>query len=153
HRIASARTRRDCICARASRVLAGRSAYGLDVGILAPMRSRAIAACTAVAILSSCGRSMIPPSDISLAILNAKVWTGDPRQPWATGVAISGDKISRVGSSAEISKLILGSPSARVIDAHGAFVTPGFIDSHVHFVAGGFRLSSVQLRDARTQAD
>ncbi len=29
-------------------------------------------------------------------------------------------------------------------------VTPGFIDAHVHFVNGGFRLSSVQLRDAKT---
>jgi predicted amidohydrolase YtcJ len=41
----------------------------------------------------------------------------------------------------------------RVIDARGAFVTPGFIDSHVHFVSGGFRLASVQLRDARTPAE
>lgn len=29
-------------------------------------------------------------------------------------------------------------------------VAPGFIDSHVHFIDGGFRLSSVQLRDAKT---
>jgi predicted amidohydrolase YtcJ len=29
-------------------------------------------------------------------------------------------------------------------------VTPGFIDSHVHFLTGGQQLSSVQLRDART---
>jgi predicted amidohydrolase YtcJ len=29
-------------------------------------------------------------------------------------------------------------------------VTPGFIDSHVHFITGGFRLASVQLRDAKT---
>jgi hypothetical protein len=29
-------------------------------------------------------------------------------------------------------------------------VVPGFIDSHVHFVDGGFRLASVQLRDAKT---
>jgi predicted amidohydrolase YtcJ len=28
---------------------------------------------------------------------------------------------------------------------------PGFIDTHVHFVDGGFRLASVQLRDARTR--
>jgi predicted amidohydrolase YtcJ len=117
------------------------------------MRLRAVAACAAVALLSACARSMIPPSDVSLAILNAKVWTGNPRQPWATAVAITGDKITRVGSSAEISKLIQGSPSARVIDAHGAFVTPGFIDSHVHFVTSGFRLSSVQLRDAKTPAE
>jgi predicted amidohydrolase YtcJ len=29
-------------------------------------------------------------------------------------------------------------------------VAPGFIDTHVHFLTGGFALSSVQLRDART---
>jgi predicted amidohydrolase YtcJ len=29
-------------------------------------------------------------------------------------------------------------------------VTPGFIDSHVHFLTGGFNLASVQLRDAST---
>ena len=40
-----------------------------------------------------------------------------------------------------------------MIDAKGGMVTPGFIDSHVHFVIGGFRLSSVQLRDARTPAE
>src|SRR5437867_3305570 len=32
-------------------------------------------------------------------------------------------------------------------------VVPGFIDSHVHFVAGGFGLASVQLRDAKTPAE
>jgi predicted amidohydrolase YtcJ len=61
-------------------------------------------------------------------------------------VAINGDTIVAVGSSAEIRKL----GAARVVDAKGGMVTPGFIDSHVHFVIGGFRLSSVQLRDART---
>ena len=36
--------------------------------------------------------------------------------------------------------------SARVIDAGGPFIAPGFIDAHVHFIEGGFRLASVQLR-------
>ncbi len=40
-----------------------------------------------------------------------------------------------------------------MIDAKGGIVAPGFIDSHVHFIDGGFRLSSVQLRDARTPAE
>src|SRR4029450_11693416 len=40
-----------------------------------------------------------------------------------------------------------------VIDAAGQMVVRVFIDSHVHFVDGGFRLSSVQLRDAKTPAE
>ena len=97
-------------------------------------------------ILSACARQMVARKDVTLAIVNARVWTGNPRQPWATGVAVSGDRILSVGSSAEIAKLARASTGARVIDADGGMVTPGFIDSHVHFVDGGFRLSSVQLR-------
>lgn len=90
---------------------------------------------------------------VTLAVVNARVWTGNGRQPWATGVAVSGDRIISVGSSAEIAKLARASRDARVVDANGGMVTPGFIDSHVHFLAGGFSLSSVQLRDAKTPAE
>lgn len=114
---------------------------------------RALSASLAIASLYGCARPMTPPSDITLAIINARVWTGNPARPWASGVAVSGEKISTVGSSAEIAKMLQGAPRARVIDAKGAMVTPGFIDSHVHFISGGFRLSSVQLRDARTPAE
>ena len=40
-----------------------------------------------------------------------------------------------------------------VVDARGMFVVPGFIDSHIHFLAGGLGLSSVQLRDAASPAE
>src|SRR5512141_2094158 len=96
---------------------------------------------------------MTPVTDVTLAIIDAKVWTGNRAQPWASGVAISGERIIKVGSSAEIAKMLQGAPRAKVVDAHGGFVTPGFIDSHVHFITGGFHLSSVQLRDARTPAE
>ena len=88
-----------------------------------------------------------PSAPITLAVVNARVWTADPGQPWAEALAVSGERIAAVGSSAEVRGL---AGSSRVIDAVGGLVTPGFIDSHVHFVEGGFRLSSVQLRDART---
>ena len=90
------------------------------------------------------------PGDVpvSLAVVNARVWTGNPQRPWADAIAARGDTIAAVGSSAEVKKA--AGEGARVIDAHGALVVPGFNDSHIHFVDGGFRLSSVQLRDAGT---
>ena len=88
---------------------------------------------------------------ITLAVVNARVWTGDARRPWADALAISGDRIASVGTSAQIRKL--ASPPARVIDAKGAMVVPGFTDSHVHFIDGGFALQSVKLRDARTRQE
>ena len=87
----------------------------------------------------------------TLAVVNARVWTGDARRPWADAVAVTGSRISAVGSSAEVRKL--ASPSTRVIDAHGMMLVPGFIDSHVHFMSGGFGLTSVQLRDAKTKEE
>jgi predicted amidohydrolase YtcJ len=88
---------------------------------------------------------------VSLAVVNAKVWTGDPRRPWADAVAVQGDRLVAVGSSAEVRKTT--TKDTRIIDAAGAMLVPGFIDSHVHFVDGGFRLASVQLRDAQTPAE
>jgi predicted amidohydrolase YtcJ len=93
----------------------------------------------------------VTDTSITLAVVNARAWTGDPQRPWADGIAISGERIAAVGSSAEIRKLT-GS-GARVIDARGMMLVPGFIDSHVHFLDGGFGLASVQLRDAKTPSE
>jgi predicted amidohydrolase YtcJ len=91
------------------------------------------------------------PPPVTLAVVNARVWTGDARRPWADAVAAAGDRIVAVGSSAAVKKLV--SAGARVVDARGGMLVPGFIDSHVHFVDAGFGLASVQLRDAKTPAE
>lgn len=88
------------------------------------------------------------PGAITLALVNARVWTGDPAAPWAEAIAASGERIAAVGTSAEIRRL---AAAAAPVDAGGRLVVPGFIDTHVHFVQGGFRLASVQLRDAKTR--
>jgi predicted amidohydrolase YtcJ len=105
-----------------------------------------------VAILPSCTPTMTSPTKpVTLAIINGRVWTGVPAKPWAEAVALSDDRIAAVGSTAEIRALT--GPSARLIDARGGLVAPGFIDSHVHFLSGGMNLASVQLRDAHTPAE
>ena len=98
-------------------------------------------------------QSLAPaPAPVSaLALVNARVWTGDPRRPWADAVLVRGERIEMVGSSAEVKKRARA--SVRTIDANGMMLTPGFIDAHVHFLDGGFALASVQLRDARTKAE
>mgnify|MGYP001555340152 CR=1 FL=1 len=104
-----------------------------------------------MALVTATGARPATPPPVTLAIVNARIWTGDSTRPWADALAVGGDTIVAVGSSAEVRKL--AGSGARVIDVHGAFVTPGFIDAHVHFLSGGFTLSSVQLRDASTPAE
>jgi predicted amidohydrolase YtcJ len=87
----------------------------------------------------------------TLIVVNARVWTGEPARPWAQAVATRGDRLAAVGSSAEAMKL--KGPSTRVIDAHGAMLVPGLIDSHVHAIDAGFGLRSVQLHEATSQQE
>ncbi len=81
-------------------------------------------------------------------LTGARVWTGEPATPWAEAVALRGDRILAVGSRQTVEDL--ATPETEQIHAPGAMVVPGFIDSHVHFLDGGFALASVQLRDAET---
>ncbi len=85
---------------------------------------------------------------ISLALVNGRIWTANPAQPEAEAVAIEGDRIAFVGSTGDMRAW---AGASEVVDLEGRFVTPGFIDSHVHFISGGARLASVQLRDAATR--
>jgi hypothetical protein len=88
---------------------------------------------------------------VDLALLNGIVWTGNPSLPWAEAVAVRGEKIHLVGPTAQVKSLV--SPETIIIDLEGALVLPGFVDSHTHFLNGGFSLNSVQLRTAKTRED
>jgi predicted amidohydrolase YtcJ len=90
-----------------------------------------------------------PPTRATLIVINARVWTGDPARPWAQAIAVRGDRLVAVGTSAEAAKW--KSDSTRMIDAKGALLVPGLIDAHVHAVDAGFALRSVQLHDAMSR--
>jgi predicted amidohydrolase YtcJ len=69
---------------------------------------------------------------------HAKVFTGDPQNPYAEAVAIRGDKILAVGNLPEVMKSV--SAKAERIDLGGKTLFPGFIDSHSHSIDGGLGL-------------
>ena len=70
------------------------------------------------------------PAPVTLAVVNAHVWTGDPGRPWAEAIAVSSEEIAAVGLGSEVRKM-LGSDT-HVIDAHGQMVVPGLTDAHIH---------------------
>src|SRR5580704_1742648 len=77
-----------------------------------------------------------------LAITNAHIYTVNPKQPSASAMAVRAGKIVLTGD--DVSRLV--GPSTTVIDAHGAAVIPGLIDSHGHVRALGTALETLDLR-------
>lgn len=64
--------------------------------------------------------SSTPPS--GLVVVNARVWTNDPRRPWSDAVLVMGERILAVGSSAELRKR--AGRGARIVDARGLLTLP-----------------------------
>jgi predicted amidohydrolase YtcJ len=75
----------------------------------------------------------------------AKIFTGDPQNPYAEAVAIRGDKILAVGSFPEVLKSV--SATAERVDLAGKSLFPGFIDSHSHSIDGGLNLISADASE------
>jgi predicted amidohydrolase YtcJ len=75
----------------------------------------------------------------------AKIFTGDPQNPYAEAVAIRGDKILAVGSLPEVLKSV--SATAERVDLAGKSLFPGFIDSHSHSIDGGLNLISADASE------
>ena len=76
---------------------------------------------------------------------NAKIFTAEPENPYADAIAIRGDKIVAVGNYPDVAKSV--SANAERVDVHGKTLFPGFIDSHMHAMAGGLNLVSADASD------
>jgi len=78
---------------------------------------------------SAPSRQAVTPA--TLVVTNARIVTVEAARPQAQAIAIGGDRILALGTSAEITRY--AGPSTQVIDAKGQLVTPGFIEGHGHF--------------------
>lgn len=70
--------------------------------------------------------------------------------PDATAMAVSDGRVVWVGQDRTGRTL---HPDAEIVDLDGAFVAPGFVDTHVHVTAHGLALTGLDLTDTATRSD
>ena len=73
------------------------------------------------------------PASYDLVLRNGRIVDGTGSPWYRADVAIAGDTIVRIAPSIQ-------DPAARVIDAKGLVVSPGFIDIHTHARRGIFEV-------------
>lgn len=105
----------------------------------------------------------VATEEIATVLTNARMWcpnmsTQEMQANNTLAITTTG-KIAYVGTSERVGILsngyrgIFTNSNADVIDLDGKFLLPGFTDSHLHFLDGGLRLLSVQLRDVRSREE
>jgi len=98
---------------------------------------------------ASCSSNSIQEAD--LIVTNANIWTGNEEQKSANAMAIIGDSIFAIGTNKEIEKF--KGEETEIVNAAGAFITPGFTDTHLHFSPGGVSLLSLKLGDVKSREE
>jgi predicted amidohydrolase YtcJ len=99
--------------------------------------------------ISACNQKRSAPADTIL--IHGKIYTANSKQPWAQAMAVCAGRIIAVGQDEMIDAY--RGPSTKVIDAKDHMVLPGFVDAHVHMMAGAAQLEQIALNDAKTIGD
>ena len=117
-------------------------------GIAQPGVLVSLAALCLTALSCNSGPTGHSPVSVTLALVNGRIWTGDPGRPWVDGLAVSDGRVVAVGTSGAI-ELLAG--DARVIDVRQRLVLPGFIDTHTHLLDLGDPTRTVNLATVRSR--
>lgn len=95
---------------------------------------------------------MTEQSPIRAIIRNGTVMSCDDQMTEHEAVVLEGGHVLAVGTDTEM-RALAGS-GAETVDADGAIILPGIVDTHPHMMHGGiFRMNTVPLFDARNFDD
>jgi predicted amidohydrolase YtcJ len=119
--------------------------------ILAVVVSLGLAGVSASCARASAEQQQPTPAPADLVLTNGKVVTVDDARPEAQAMAIRGDRIQALGTSAEMKRYV--GPSTQVIDLQGQLAIPGFIEGHGHFSGVGDAQLNLKLSTAQTWDD
>jgi predicted amidohydrolase YtcJ len=93
--------------------------------------------------------SRVEPAD--LIFINGNIYTVNDKQPQAEALAVKADRITFVGSNADVKKY--RGAKTRVVDLHGGTVVPGMTDAHYHFIGVGQREQNLNLEGITSLED
>ncbi len=82
---------------------------------------------------------------------NGRIRTLDSRRPQAEALAVSDGRILHAGDRRECLSLL--GPGAEEVDLGGAWVLPGFTDSHIHFTSYAKGLNRIALEDTTSMQE
>ena len=128
------------------------------VGLFMSSPAKGDGSCPSVGPAAGRDRETLRGAD--LVLKHGKIWTGEPGSgpgfepapaEFAEAVAIANGRILAVGSDTQMQAYI-GS-NTKVVDLQGRLAAPGLIDSHAHFIGGGFQLLEIDLKDARSEEE
>ncbi len=106
----------------------------------------------AFAVLAlSCLAPSLSAADPDVILHHGRIVTVNPRFDLAEALAVTGDRISAVGSNTDVQKL--AGPATKSIDLAGKTVLPGLIDSHVHAANAAVFEFDHPVRDMQTIDD
>ena len=104
---------------------------------------------TAFSLIASCDNN--PPSmEPELIVFNADIRTVDQNQNRAEAFAIKDGRFVAVGNNEEV--LDLKGATTESINANGATIVPGFIDSHTHLSSGSKIVTGINLTGVREKS-
>jgi len=95
-------------------------------------------------------RVLAATAELDTAYIKGRIWTGVRGAPIETAIGIVGARIAAVGDGAVRARV---GKRTRVVDLGGAFVVPGFVDGHVHFLLAAATLTPPDLRHTATRQE